>query len=260
MKTRSILATLLALFLPALQAAQALANTDTGEIRLPDSQSVDSPADEFESHVVKRGTTLWFGKSRNKILDYAAVTTKTGIVKTDHRTGRHYEDDTTRYKLSVVVATSDSSTATVDAKVHEVVRYMETDSAGDILVDLTTGIDLGSTQYLDRQKILSATIVTSLNATAEWALRLETNIDYAEATRHRHGSLAIGDRSIDIIDNRFHLPVPSPASGFGIEFIENEKLLGTIGDGVYLFSRDLDPDLKLVLAAAMETVNFRLMQ
>lgn len=260
MKIRSFLVTLLALFLPALLAAQARIDADTREIRLLDPQSVDSPANELENHVVKRGNSVWFGKSKNKIVDYATVTTKTGTVKTDHRTGRHYEEDTTRYKLSVVVVILDSSTATANAKVHQIVRYTETSSAIDVLVELKTGIEGSSSNYLDRQQVLSATIVTSQNTNAEWLLHFESNIDYTDSARHRQGTLENGDRSIDVIDHRFPLHGTSPFPGIGIEFIENGRLLSSIGDGVYRFDKDLNPDLKLVLAAAMEVVNFRLRQ
>lgn len=247
MKTRSFLAAVPGLLLPAVLAAQVSPNTVTN-------------SDDFESHVVERGTAVWFGKSKNKILDYAAVTTRTGIVKTDHRTAKRFEEDTTRYELSVVVNTSDSSTATAKAKVRKVIRYTETSSAFDILVELKTGIEGSSTGFMGSQTILSAMIATSLVAGAEWALHLETNIDSATSNRHRQGSLQNDSRVIEIIDSRFPHQGTGPATGFGIEFIENGKLLGSIGDGVYLFSRNLDPDLKLVLAAAMETVSFRLMQ
>ena len=218
MKIPMVLAAVAGLLLPALLAAQI-------------------PGDDFESHSVQHGTTVWFGKSRNKILGYAGVTTKTGVVTTDHRTNRDYEEDKTRYDLSVVVATPESSTATAEAKVRKVVRYTDTSSAVDILVDVTTP-----------------------NTHAEWTLRLETSVDYANSAWHKQGTLVSGGRSIDIVFNRSPLSVTEPLPEFAVEFIESGSLLGAIGDGVYLFRRNLDPDLKLVLAAAMQVADYRHMQ
>ncbi len=167
---------------------------------------------------------MWFNKSKNQILDYAAVTAKTGVVTTDHVTGKHYEEDTTRYKLAVVVKTHDLSTATAEAKVREVVRYTETNSAFDILVEVKTGIEGSTTTHLGNEKVITATIATTLNPPATWTLRFETRQDIGRSAGHGQGMLAAVD------------------------------------DGVYLFNRDLDPDLKLVLAAAMEVVEFNHMQ
>ena len=223
----------------------------------PEVADAGRQSDNLERHVVERGTSVWFGKSKNKILDYAAVTTKVGIVETDHRTKRDYEEDTTGYKLSVIVNAADSSTASVEAKVREVAQYRETSSTFDILVEVKTGIEGSTTRQLHSWKTLSATIVTSLNTEERWTLKLETEVDNRNSIRHRQGLLGSNDRSIDIIDNRFPLHGAGPAVGLGIEFIEKGKLLGVIGDGTYLFNEDLDPELKLVLAAAMEAVNFR---
>jgi flagellin-like hook-associated protein FlgL len=260
MTTRSILGAVFGVLIPLLLAAQTSPGIDVGGKVSEAPQAVDHAADTFDSHVVRRGSTVWFGKSKNKILDYADVTAKTGIVTTDHVTGKHYEEDTTRYKLAVVVTTPDASTATAEAKMREVVRYTETSSFFDILVEAKTGVEGSSTTYLGSHKVIAATIVTTLNATAAWTMTFETGVDIGTSAGQGQGMLVNVDRSIDVIDNRSSPGDTRAASGFGIEFIENGRLLAAVGDGMYLFDRDLDPDLKLVLAAAMEVVSFRYRQ
>lgn len=225
-----------------------------------ETDGAKTPSDDFESHTVQRGTSEWFGKSKNKILDYATVATKYGVIKTRHLAGKEYKEDTMRYKLSVIVTTAGSATATVEANISDLSQYTETVTFFDVVLEEKTGIEGGSTHRLGSQKTLAATIVTSLNSGATWTLNMETEIDNENSTQHRQGSLSSNDRTIDIVDSRLPLRSTGPESGSGIEFIENGKRLGAIDDKAYLFSRDIDPELKLILAAAMETVGFRRMQ
>jgi hypothetical protein len=102
--------------------------------------------------------------------------------------------------------------------------------------------------------------VTSLNATRQWTLRVENDADGAVPARQTRGTLAIDGRSIDIVDSRSALREAGPLAESGVEFFENGRLMASIGDGVYLFRSNLDPELKLVLAAAMEVASFRYRQ
>lgn len=260
MNTRTIQGGLLGLLLCGLTIARALPDGESDAAFSQDDRVADSRPAAVARHVVKRGGAVWFGRSRSEILEYAAVKTRAGSVTSDHRSKRQYNEVTSRYKLSIDIDAADDGTARVEAKVVEIERYTESNSFLDILVEAKTGVEGSSIGALSSERTLSAKIVTSYDADSEWTLSLDTEVDAENSSWRRHGSLVSADRSIEIVDKTDSRKSLWP-SAHGVEFFEAGRWLGAIGSDdyvVYEFRKDLDPELKLVLAAAMEAIGFRL--
>jgi hypothetical protein len=208
---------------------------------------------------VKMGTA-WAGKTWNfKFGDYGIETSKMG--KTTSKSEYGGLGSATRgksqYEFSFVMGNKTTTSATVSAAVQDTSATRTSHDATDIILDRD--------EVLKYTNVLDATITTSNDKDEVWKLTLE----YAEGSNvaaRNDGILSNGSRTFFIVaatsakDGKDSRTFPA----LGYEFIEDGVARCAVqyfGGGAFGANKsviwlgtDLDPDMKLVLAAAMSSI------
>ena len=209
---------------------------------------------------VKLGTQA-FGKIKNfQFGDYTIVKSKMGWTVTDQNSNliNTKTESSSENKFSFVLDNKTSDSAIVNA-----IRNMEVKEIQSI--ELFPHFYFGEDELVSSSTYFLSFITRSNNRDETWILSKEETYG-SEVEDKFEASLRNGDRIIHIIpasSNKYgEEPQMLPARGY--EFVENKKSLcamqylasgafGTNKSIVWLKS-DLDPEMKLILAAAMTSL------
>ena len=213
-----------------------------------DEATITEEAIAFETYPIHRENLQWFGKRKSRIGDYAEVTHNVGKMTT-----RYFERD---IKFSLRVATSEGTILKLNVKNHTV--FTPPDEQGfmhrmvDFAVKEKWGINnvwMTSNNYGAYKSTYAATITTGDSPGDTWQFLAERRWK-AEDGLVTSGTLSNGSRTLHIKTSS----VP-PTFEYIAEIHEDGEVLcrRTSGRG-YDFRTGLSPDLKLLLLAAMETL------
>ena len=213
---------------------------------------------------VKIGTA-WMGKIyKFKFGDYAVVKSKMGWTVTSGSSNllNTKTESKTENKFSFILSNNTSDSAIVNALSNVLVKELH---ALNLFSSEHYEFYVGSDDLLMDAHIFSSFITTSSNKSEIWALRLEQT-EGSEVDSKHEGVIGNGERIINII------PVSSNKYGndsrmipaLGYEFIENNESLSAVqyyGGGalgtnknIVWIKSDLEPRMKLILAAAMTSL------
>ena len=213
---------------------------------------------------VKMGTA-WMGKIyKFKFGDYNVVKSKMGWTVTTSSSNllNTKTESKTENKFSFILSNNTSDSAIVNSLSDVIVKELH---ALNLFTSEHYEFYIGSEELLMNAQIFSSFITTSSNRNEIWVLRIEQT-EGSEADNKYEGVIGNGVRIINII------PVSSNQYGndsrifpaLGYEFKENNESLcavqyyggGALGSNknIVWIKSELDPRMKLILAAAMTSL------
>ncbi len=227
-------------------------------------------SDSLSSIVEKYNIDIWQKLKKTKFGEYHIIKARDKwITSVSHTTRRSYEEDISRQKFSFTLVNEKSDFAKVKAIDTEISKYNQTSGLGGFLFQAATGIESTKYEGLGNSLKLSATISINGDETDPWKLHLEETI-ISDGETTVIGTITNGKRIIDIVqvyfdkDGTYYGDWSYPPKRF--EFIKNEQSIGVIRikytkpdfwfeyDTQFWFRPNLEPTIKLVLAASMTTI------
>ena len=182
------------------------------------------------------------------------------ISSTSHATYKTYEENIDRNKFSFILINNSLDSAKVKALFTKISQYRK---SGGFLLQALTGIESSNYEGLNNSSSFAATIVTTKDQKITWNLLMKETPD-KDGKYHIQGSLSngvqtiyiaqIGFGKVIVIKKRFVTQSP-----VRYEFIEHEQSLSALRidwdfSTSLWFKPYLEPNLKLILAAAMTSI------
>ena len=206
-------------------------------------------------HAIRFNKTEWFGKQKFTIEDYASGYDKRGTTTVDQTRKKGINEFRTKYKFKVFLENNLSNAVQVDGEA--IILENQTAPGVSVMAVVTGGdIETESIDQLGFMKFVTGSIKTDLEPDDKWFITLK-KINYFDLDTSSVSFLTNQQRKILIMQSD-----ADNESGNGIYrsylFTEEGKSLGSIRyrDEIILsFNPELEPQLKMVLTAAMITLN-----
>lgn len=212
----------------------------------------DSTLLQFDTLHIQFPKSIWFNSYKFRVGDYATGKFKQGLNTTSHKSKRDYEEDKTTYKFTITLENNRTETALTKGEFVQYVRYVVTNG---FLLEVLTGIESETTEYLSNSRRKTATITTSIKQEEPWELVVH-DINSEESTYEMPSLLRSESRTILIIGApgaiSYHV-MGIYAKGY-YTFIENEVVIASVqikGEKMILIQKDMDTLTRLVITSAI---------